>query len=357
VKIRKKLIFLLLSSVFAQQHASLAIPLPQPKNIDADISFDEFQRIIGHQANQKPVTPNPKLIKKSSWHKLIKIPYYLHSGCSAIFNPIRWITDSVVSPLLHNTIFYPTRYAINHVRDRYIISDDKLKKLPPEDQGLIQNLSQQTTNLSTWSIGLIASHYTDKLINSFAQNFLNKIISTENLPTFNVNPTKYKEEIAKRVLQRLVPNSNVHHYYNKGALIYTAGKLAFDLANNITGALFISYQFTNHAQIHGKAPILIQSKLKKIMMLLDISQRCADSYLKIVTYLGSNTEASQSVKTFQRRLSRFVKIAKTICPYQDTITGSYEISKMIKPDHHLKKKQYCKTTKFFQDSYKFEGLS
>jgi len=274
--------------------------------------------------------------KKSFCKKLIKAPYKIGS---AILSPVTWISNTITTPLLSIITYYPTKYSTHNLINKYIASDKKIAEMDEFERNTINTLTQNTTGLVYTSLTKISSHYTDKFVAYFAEKFLSKIISTKNLPDFAKHPETYKNEVVRRLLKKFEPNlpQNLQHgkaynYYLKGKRMYDHAKLVYDLVDNVTAALSISYQLTHHAQINGQAPMMVQSRLKKFFMVVDISYRCIDSYLKIVNHFKLDKNESQGIKRFQKVLSCFVGIAKVVCPWQNYIvTGKqlYELTKLL----------------------------
>lgn len=371
---------LIVSLLFSQ--SILAIQ-EQSKNpvIDNDTTFEDFQRIVQKQQRQmleqqqqahkrhleyvknyKSTMVEQSLRKgydayqflhqpqekEGFWTKLIKTPYRIGS---MIYSPVEWAANKFITPLLARGIARPTYYTVDRLRHRYITPDEKLKKLPVDDQQHIHGLSQYTADAATKFFTQLSSYYTDKLINAFAEKFLKKIISVDGLPKFEKNPGAYKDAIVRRILHKFDQTDKAYEYYLKGKRVYGHAKLVYDLADNISAALATAYQFTHHAQIHGRAPMMIHSRLKKLMMGVDIFYRCADSYLKIVKHFNLEQNASQGIKTFQKWLSRFAAFAKVICPWQDYIVGGYETGKALYEIHQLLAKPRREMIAFLKKQY------
>jgi hypothetical protein len=296
---------------------------------------------------------------------VVKLPFRIGS---AILNPLKFIKKNVIVPILSQGISYPSRYVtgkvINKIKSKFN-PEEELTALPPQIRSKMKaaehKLAYATSRATVW----LADGYINKALNKITYKFLRNVIPSMQLPDPSEYPKKNcngetvtyqdiieskKDLIVNHIFSRFedklpesLQNGKAFEYYQAGKTVCGHAMLIYHLVDNITAALSIGYQLTDHYEkltqrSHSFVFAMPITRLKKTIMVFDIIRRCADSYVKVINHFNLGANASRGMKIFNKGLSYFTTFANAVCPRRDYIVGAWETGKMLYALYKMNKK-------------------
>lgn len=322
--------------------------LPTIKHVDGNLAEKAIEQC--HLLRQG--------MEQSLWHNMYnKASYYYGTAlnyASVLFKPVQFVQQKTTG-FLYNKMFSTALYFLK-------IADARLN---PPAQTRDEAVARQKNNLETarnftdlihWGTTNFA--FVNNSINTFSNKLVNNLVGDGGQQAIKerLNRAKQKatdiygaeadrdkhtkiqasklileaqkDEVAKQLFARFegnmptcLQNGNAYKIYKNGADLYDLANetyqgvtYVYKLVDNVTAVLSLSYQLTNHAQKSKQTNYPLT--FHKVVNIIDIARRCAETYLDTVNYfdLNSNESNQKKLTPFQNKLWWFVRILSTFMP-------------------------------------------